>query len=176
MSIISAARIILIGICITALPACGFHLRGSGATALDISAERIFINEVDARDVGREIRFQLRESGVNIESAPGDAQYRILVANERVDRDVLSVSPQTGKVEEYQLTLSVTVSISKAGTEKPLSEERISLVRDYTFDQDAAFAKFQEEETLREELSREAAEQTLRRLDAVIRRERALGE
>jgi outer membrane lipopolysaccharide assembly protein LptE/RlpB len=57
--------------------------------------------------------------------------------------------------------------INSKGVELLLDEE-IRLVRDYTFDEDAVLGKFAEEDVLRKELSREAAEEISRRLNATI--------
>lgn len=150
------------------LSSCGFHLRGSGATSAEIQADRIYVGQSGAQNVASEVRSLLQLTGVKVTKTPEEAEYAIRLAGENIRRDVLSVSPQTGKVEEYQLTLSVLLSLTETGGEKLLSGDQVSLVRDFTFDQDAVLGKFSEEELLREELTREAAEQVLRRVSATI--------
>lgn len=150
------------------ISACGFHLRGSGGAVAEIQAERIYISQGGAGNLATEVRSQLELSGVTLTGSPQEAEFVIRLAEENVQRNVLSVSPQTGKVEEYQLTFSVLLSLTEAGGAKLLEGDPVSLARDFTFDQDAVMGKFSEEELLRVELTREAAEQILRRVGAMI--------
>lgn len=152
----------------TLLPACGFHMRGSGSTAAAIQAERIYVAGAPRALVAREVRSQLQLAGVKLVRERKDAEYVLRIGSEKLERDVLSVSPRTGKAEEYELTLSVLLSIIGPERKTLVDEERISLVRDFTFDQDAALGKFSEEELLTTELVRETADQILRRLSAAI--------
>lgn len=153
---------------ITLLPACGFHLRGTGASAASIQAERIMVAAAEGGMVARELRAQLQLAGVRVVNARKDAEYVLRVTDEELQRDVLSVSPRTGKAEEYELTLTVLLTIVGPEREVLVDAERISLVRDFTFDQDAALGKFSEEELLTRELTRETVDQILRRLSAAI--------
>jgi LPS-assembly lipoprotein len=150
------------------LTGCGFQLRGSGSQFAGIEGKRIFVSESQATTVAAQVRSQLGLAGAALTASVGDANYRLLIANERLDRDVLSVSPQTGKIEEYQLMLRVSLSITTASGETLVDQQQISLSRDFTYDEDAALGKFSEEQLLREEMTREAADQILRRLGAQI--------
>ena len=53
-------------------------------------------------------------------------------------------------------------------TEQTLSVMIASALRDFTFDEDAVLGKFSEEELLHKELIRTAANQVLRRLQALL--------
>jgi len=150
------------------LPACGFHLRGTGSTTASIQAERVYVSTGRKSYVGRELRSQLRLAGVDIQDKRKDAEYVVQVSDERLGRDVLSVHPRTGKAEEYELTLTVVVTVLGPDGKALLADERISLVRDFTYDQDQALGKFSEEELLIGELTRETVDQILRRLSAAI--------
>lgn len=155
-------------VCALLVSACGFQMRGARTGVADIEAERIYIDQTRAANLADEVKSQLKFAGVKVTESPADAEYVVLLANETVRRDVLSVSPRTGKVEEYQLTLSARMSLREAGGSKLLEDDPLSLVRDFTYDQSAALGKFSEEETLRDELTREAAELVLRRVGAVL--------
>lgn len=152
------------------LPACGFHLRDARSGAADLAAESIYVDEDGAADLAEEVRRSLRIAGVRTAASAQEAQYVVLLSRENFRRDVLSVSPRTGKVEEYQLTLSARLSLREADGNTLLDEDPLSLVRDFTFDQDEVLGKFSEEETLRDELIRDAAEQVLRRVGTVLDR------
>lgn len=153
---------------VVALNGCGFHLRGSGSNFAGIAGKSIFVSDAQAATVTAQVRTQLGLAGAALAGTPDQAAYRVLISNERLEREVLSVSPQTGKVEEYQLLLRVFLSVTTASGETLVDRQQISLSRDFTYDEDAALGKFSEEQLLREELTREAADQILRRLGAQL--------
>lgn len=150
------------------LSACGFHLRSARSGVADIQADRIYVDENRADNLADEVRSQLKDAGVKVTDSADNAQFVILLANEGFHRDVLSVSPKTGKVEEYEVTLSARLSVTEVGGDNLLDNDPVSQVRDFTYDQNAVLGKFSEEETLRDELTRDAADQVLRRVSAVL--------
>jgi LPS-assembly lipoprotein len=150
---------------------CGMHLRGSSTEAEELRSLNIYLEQVQALQVGQELRQILAASEVKLARKAKGADYVIRVAGEKLTRDVLSVSPQTGKVEEFQLNYRVHLSVLRLGAEPLVDNIPIALQRDFTFDQDAVLGNFSEEETLRDELTREAAEQILRRSAAAINRD-----
>ena len=162
--------VVIIALCL-AISGCGFHLRGAGGSQVEFAGERIFVLQSRAGNLLAELRPLIAGTGAKLVASKADADYVLALGNEKMEREVLSVSPQTGKVEEYQLTYTVIMNVAPAADGKPLlQDERIMLQRDFTFDQDAVLGKFSEEELLRSELLREAAEQVLRRLGAALQR------
>ncbi len=157
------------------LGGCGLHLRGSsadgGADAGGFDAWRILLEQSRAQGVWAELREILATSGTQMARNAKQADYVIRLAGERITREVLSVSPRTGKVEEFQLTYRVQLTLQRVGGATLLDAVPVALQRDYTFDQDAVLGNFSEEETLRNEMTREAAEQVVRRSSAAIRRD-----
>ena len=156
---------------LAALGGCGLHLRGSSTVVEEFDARRIHVDQAGAPGVWTELREILSVSGARLASDLKQADYAIRLTGERITRDILSVSPQTGKVEEFQLTYVVLLTVQRVGGAMLLETAPIMLQRDFTFDQDAVLGNFSEEETLRDELTREAAEQVLRRSSAAIRRD-----
>ena len=150
---------------------CGLHLRGSSADVEEFNTWHIHVDQIRAPGVWAELREILSVSRTQLAKNPKQADYVIRLAGERVTRDVYSVSPRTGKVEEFQLTYVVLLTLQRVGGDTLLENVPITLQRDFTFDQDAVLGNFSEEETLRDEMTREAAEQVLRRTSAAIRRD-----
>ena len=150
-----------------ALSACGFHLRGT-QVASKAGISELAIKSVAAPLIATQVSSQLQLGGTRIVE-PTDKPGRVLtLSNETFDRDVLSVSADTGKVKEYQLTLHVNMSVS-GGDDKPLIDsETISISRDYTFDESSILGKSNEETSLREDLVRQVSAQIVRRVNAVI--------
>ena len=146
---------------------CGFHLRGSGPGSVNISS--VYVDASTARHLAEEVKSQLSGLGVAIASSSDAAEYVLKLNNEKQDRKVLSVSSQTGKVEEYELIYSATMSVIDA-TGKSLSKnQRVAARRDLSFDEAAVLGKFDEERTLQEDLRKQVAASVLRRLNAVVK-------
>ena len=153
------------------LTACGFQMRGSQShTVAKIS--QLNLRSVSADTLTREVRSQLQTDGVAVSSA---ADYTLTLANENYKRSILSISPKTGKAEEFQLTLSARVSISKKGMKDLVSNESITASRDYLFDEDALLGKASEERVLKENLRRQLAAAVIRRLNATVNNQQANG-
>lgn len=150
------------------MTACGFHLRGSRPQADVDALTSVYIEPGPSRatDLIRELKGQLKSADVRVASQSEEAEYRLTLSQVRVDRNVLSVSAQTGKAEEYELRMTLRMSVSR-NEETLVDNELIEVARDYTFDEDAVLGKFSEEQVLEEEMTRLAVERIVRRLNAV---------
>lgn len=159
---------LLMMICLLLLTtACGFHLRGSQTTDFDIA--NIYINPSSAPKLSKEVKSQLSGSGVTMANSAKDAAYVITLKEERFDKSVLSVSAATGKVEEYQIVYNAKMDAAQPDGKSIVENDRISIMRDFTFDENAVLGKFSEEGLVQEDLIRSAASQVLRRLQALLR-------
>ena len=146
--------------------ACGFQLRGSQMGKLGISS--IYVQSQGANRLSSIVEAQLQISGIQIASKAADAEYLLQLKNESFTRNVLSVSPKTGKEEEFELIYRAGMSVTGANGKALLANDPVQVTRDYTFDDDAVLGKFTEEEVLREDLVRNAASLVMRRLQAVL--------
>jgi len=156
------------------LSACGFHLRGSRPQAEVDSVSSVYIRAERAADLAREVTAQLKDADIEVVADPDKAEYLLTLSNSRVERNVLSVNAQTGKAEEYQLLLTVKMSVARmsevhAGGEPLVADEAVQVERDYTFDEDAVLGKYSEEQVLEEEMTQLAANRIIRRLNAAAR-------
>ncbi len=149
------------------LHACGFHLRGSGPGALAVSS--VHVDAGGARKLGEEVSAQLSGLGVALPATADAAEVVLKLGNERQERKVLTVSAQTGKVEEYELILSATMTVLDAEGNILSKNQPVSARRDLTYDEAAVLGKFEEERILQEELRKQVAANVLRRLSAVAR-------
>ena len=146
------------------LSACGFQMRGSQSLTV-AKITHLNLRSVSADALTREVKSQLQMDGVAVSSS---ADYTLTLVNETYKRSILSISPKTGKAEEFQLTLSARVSISKKGMNDLVSNEAITASRDYLFDEDALLGKASEERLLKENLRRQLAAAVIRRLNATV--------
>ena len=148
------------------LSACGFQLRG--AQFSDFTNTSIYLDNRGAAQLTEQVRLQLEGAGASITGTAQGADYIVTLKQERFEKSVLSVSASTGKVEEFLITYSASMDASEAGGKTLVSNDPISLSRDYIFDEGAVLGKFSEETEIRQDLVFRSSSQVLRRLQALI--------
>lgn len=159
------ARLALITLLCTALSGCGgWQLRGGGSGP---ALERVTLVNTNAGTVLSAMREKLLEFGIEEVSASERPEAVILVANERFERNVLSVDPNTGRVREVLLFLEVTTSLRDGEGESVAPEERLTFRRDYVFDEAALLGAVEQETLQRRDLADDAALTILLRLEAI---------
>ncbi|MCY4154000.1 MAG: LPS assembly lipoprotein LptE [Gammaproteobacteria bacterium] len=152
---------------------CGYHLRGQ---SLDRGADkggdrtpvayRVHIIGA-AGPLADALRARLVTAGATLSAGRKDADYTLTLHGEEFLRQVASVSPATGKVEEYLIVFNTRISISNADGEALVTLQPIRVSGDYAFDEDAALGKFAEEEIIKEELLEQAAARITERLNTL---------
>lgn len=146
---------------------CGYHLRGH-TPGVDRAASGYSVHiEAEAGPLADALKARLQVAGVNVSERRKDADYALILYGAGFERRVASVSPDTGKVEEYLVMFTTSVSIGKVGGEDLVTGQLIRVSGDYAFDEDAALGKFAEEEIIREELIEQAAMQVAGRLNTL---------
>jgi LPS-assembly lipoprotein len=159
--------VLILAFLLVGMSACGFQLRGTNLLALQNAA--IYIQSSGANILAAEVRQQLLEADVKTVSSATDADYIVTLSNESFRSKVLSVSPTTGKVEEYEVTYNAMLKItSKNESATTTDAEPITAARDYTFDKGAVLGKIEEESVLRRDIAKQAAESVLRLLRAAV--------
>jgi LPS-assembly lipoprotein len=148
------------------LSSCGFHLRGSAATALPEPLARLRVSVADSRLVNDALLVAMKnaleaEAGVVVTDA-ADAPLLTLFG-ERTDTQVLSVST-SGRASGYLLKYEVSYRLADSKGAELLAPQSVRLLRDYTFDPINVLAKEQEEAELKRVMQRDAIQQILRRL------------
>lgn len=163
---ISALHVVLLAAVL--VQGCGYHLRGQGPQVEAGGAYSVHLRAV-AGAFADAVTSQLAIAGVRVTDGMKGADYVLTLSGGAFERQVVSVSPATGKVEEYLVVFSARISISEAGGEDLVTGQDIRVSGDYAFDEDAALGKFSEEETIREELVEQAAAQVIRRLNTLAK-------
>jgi len=148
------------------LSACGFQLRGTNLQA--IQNVTIYVQSSGADILAAEVKQQLLDADVKTVSGASKADYTVTLSNESFKRKVLSVSPTTGKVEEYQITYNAMLKITNKNDTKTVSAEPISASHDIIFDEGAVLATIEESAVLKRDIARQAAASVLRRLRAAV--------
>jgi len=148
------------------LSACGFQLRGANLQALQNAS--IFVQSSNANVLASEVKRQLLDADITPVSSASDADYIVNLSNESFNRKVLSVSPTTGKVEEYEVTYTAMLNITGPDKSSTTGAKPVSASRDYTFDEGSVLGKIKEESVLKKDIAKQVAATVLRRLRAVI--------
>ncbi len=151
---------------VTLLQSCGFHLRG--AIQLPDDIHQLAIDDVTTTSqIAQVIRIELRRHDIKVLKIVDDANYVIVIDNERFSRRVMTVSPQ-GQVQEFELIYTVSYSILNKQIEAAsITGQSLSIRRGLRFDETAVLGKTSEETRLQEDMVSNAAEQILRRLQKV---------
>lgn len=145
------------------LSGCGFHLRGD--INLPENRQVMYLQGVNQNGpFGAELASVLRGSGVKLVNTPIAAQTVLQVTEPVDDRRVLSVSGTTGKVREYEILVSLNVSLKDNKGHVIIPNQVLSRTRDFTFDETGLLGKVTEEDVLRQEMRRELIQQILRLL------------
>lgn len=155
------------------LNGCGFQLRG--AVDLPPVMARTYVAGGAGTDLYYELENALLNSGAEVVDAAAAATAVLSLQSQRLERRVLSVDSE-GRAAEYELTLQVVFSLKEGSGRRIADNERLSIVRDYSFDPDNVLAKNDEEAALRKEMYRIAVAQMVRRIQSRARQTATGGE
>ena len=166
MKLVNRSPVLILAFLLMVLSACGFQLRGANLQALQNA--NIFVQSSNANVLTAEVKRQLLDADISPVSSAADADYIVTLSNESFNRKILSVSPATGKVEEYEVTYAAMLKITTLDESSTARTEPVSATRDYTFDEGSVLSKFREESVLKKDITKQVAATVLRRLRAVI--------
>lgn len=152
---------------LSALTACGFHLRGDVKLAPELS--RIHIQGANVYDpLVRDLTRALTSAGAAVVEDPQSATAVLQILENSGKRRVLSVR-STGKVQEYELYQTFTFRVRDAAGKELLAVQQLELTREYLFDADDVLSKSTEEEALRRDMRRDLVRLAMLRLEALSR-------
>ena len=166
----SKARNIVLVLALTIAGGCGYQLRGTASLPPELGAVHAAVHVTGPRDISAVVVRMLDGAGVRIEPAGDSAGTVLHLGDERLDRRLLSVNPDTGKESEFELAYHVTFRVTGAEGEELVPKQTVSLLRDYVFDARAVLGKSREQEVLHAEMRRDAAAQIVRRISASLGR------
>lgn len=146
------------------LAGCGFQLRGAGQ--MPAVLQRPYIEAADPYTPFHAALVEgLVLAGVPAVAAGADATAVIRIHEDRVEREVLTISARNTP-EEYELFYTVEFSVEVDGREV-LARQVLTLVRDYAYDETAVLAMQHEEDDIRRALARELVVLVTARLSAL---------
>lgn len=146
----------LVILAMLALAGCGFHLQGASPLPAGIDSMYVDYNDdyrVGAPPLVETLQQRLREQGLLGEV---DAPARLDI--QRIDnrQRIVSVSPIDGRVAEYELTTRAVFDYSVNGATQ-LSNETLSVTRNYSFDDTERLAAEAEQRELLTSMHEELA-------------------
>lgn len=143
------------------LEGCGFRLRGSGG---DLSGFPMTYLQGGIAPTGllAELRRIVPEERLT-DGAQG-AEVVFTLINEGFDRRALSVAPG---LQEYELLYTINFEVKDKAGEELTPPQTVNVRRDYQFDPTQVLGSESEEATIRQSIVMDAAQQILRRLQAL---------
>ena len=151
-----------------ALSGCGWHL--AGQYNVPETLQPVYVDGGDVSFALRDNLVQaLTTSGTVLADDPGTARSVVELRDEKVDRNVLSVGVD-GTVREHELVYRVVFRMRGVDGRQLHPRQLVVLRRDTSFDEDNVLGREGEEREARADMEREAVQQILRRLRAVLAR------
>jgi LPS-assembly lipoprotein len=158
------ARPWLFALLALAASGCGFHLQG--VSRLPNTLDRPYLDTPDRyTDFYQSLTEALDVSGSRPVHASAKATAVIEVLRDESGQRVLSVSA-ANRPTEYEVFYTIEYRV-RAEDRELLPTQRLSLTREYSFDERAVLARQQEQELLRAALARDLAGLVMRRLAAL---------
>jgi len=156
---------LLTGLLLSALlTACGFQLRGAYQLPQEMSSTYVEAPDENS-DLVRALKRSLKASGVNLFAQASEEAAVLKVGNAQKSKRIVSVDSR-GKAREYTLTYAVVFSVSFEKTDFEMSEQTISISRDFLFDTEDVLGNSREEAQLYTEMQQDAVRLILLRLQS----------
>lgn len=156
----------VVPLCLLALAACGFHLRGTGSQALSVTP--ITLTASAFQEADRALRDAL--SRINaLAERDAESTGRLWVQREQLRRRPLATAGQ-GSATQYELRLELTYQFEQNDVGTGATTASVFAERNYEFDLNNLSANSQEEDLLTREMRRELAQQVVRQLSATLNR------
>jgi len=146
------------------LAGCGFHLQGRVPLPPALATARVIADD-DQTDFVQGLRRALLTSGGKLTESSERATSIVRIHKDEVSQKILSVSANNIP-REYEVTYTVEFSVEGTSGEL-LPSQKVSITRDYSFDETKLLAKENEEAILREGMARDLVAIVMRLLSAI---------
>lgn len=159
-----ACELVVVTLLVVLLTSCGFRLQGRTPLPEPLKTAYV-IAPNDQSDFVQGLRKALITSGGQLVDDNSRATGTVRILTDEVASKILSVSA-TNIPREYELTYTVEFSVTAKGTEL-LPSQKVSVTRDYSFNEQTLLAKENEEAILREGMARDLVSIVMRRLSSL---------
>jgi len=147
------------------LQGCGWHLRG--AQPLPQELQSLHLQTVSENSAfTRSLKRSLKAMDVSLIESATDAPYSLKVSNITNTSRTLSVT-SSARVAEYEITSSLTYSVSNIEGEQVVVPTLLSTEKTYLYNRNNATSAFEEKALLHKEMERDLIQQLIRRYRAI---------
>ncbi len=143
-----------------ALTACGYQLKQ--AVPLSEAMKQAHLQLASESPLYRPLAVALGHQGVTLHEAVTDAQSRIVIHQNRLEKVVQSIGVNN-RVQEYRLDYTVLFSVYE-NDQLIINRQALNISRDYSFDITQITGAQAEERILREQMHQDMADMIIRRL------------
>ncbi|PCI70580.1 MAG: lipoprotein B transmembrane [Piscirickettsiaceae bacterium] len=157
------AQVVLLFCLMLSVSSCGFKLRG--AVDLPADMQKILVVGSVSSDLVQDLKDSLQYSA-QVVSSLSEADAVLSIIRETSESRTLSVD-SNGKIREAELQYSVIFDLKRPNGEVLLKQDTLLLVRDYINDENDVIGRSNESAVITRDLKRDAAQQILRRLQAL---------
>jgi len=144
----------------------GWYLRGTRKNVLG-DVTRVFISTPTRGALFNYFVNELSYINVGLTNDRPKAQAVIELANERYEKRVLSVDPDTGKVREVEVTLTTQIAVRAADGSLISAPETFRWTEDFVFDEASLLGTVEVEQNLRNEMAKVAARALVLKLETI---------
>ena len=144
------------------LSSCGYSMRGSLGIPSYIKSVSVISGEYS--ELVNTLNSSLVSSGIQLSTSQKDDIYRINILKEKFDRRQLSINI-SGRVNEYELIYSVDFELQMP-EQKPI-RDRITLYRDYSFDENNVMGNSDREDYIKKGMTSTASTLIFNKLKAL---------
>ena len=159
--------VLVIGLALLLLSACGFKLRG-GVELPAVLQDTYIESENPFTGMARSLRTELEIAGANVLEDRAAATAILVIHNERSENRVLSVG-SSGRATEYELYDEVGFSLQDPDGKPLVKAQTLSQTRDVVFDENELLGKVSEAEGIHRQMRANLARQMIMRIAAAVR-------
>lgn len=161
-------KLLLIGLLLLVVSACGFQLRGQVQLA---DAIKLSVIELDDRiaptsSLVRRLRELLQLYGAELTEQREQANARIILSNEEIRRRTLATGTD-GDAREFTLTYGVTLRVLDSTDAELLPATRLSVSRSLLYRESELLGSLEGEQMAQRELADELANTIVQRLQSI---------
>lgn len=160
-------HILVMGITLLMLNACGFHLRGS-----DVLPEAMAVTYIQVKKpfdtLNNDFRDALEGHGARVTENRDEATAILRIRGNHNEKDVLTVDIG-GKVQEIQLRQTIRFDVVLPDNQPLVDKQTVTLSRDFVFNKENILAKEREANLIRRKLQRDVVNLAMLRIVAVRR-------
>ncbi|MFT4519168.1 MAG: LPS-assembly lipoprotein [Halioglobus sp.] len=146
------------------LGACGFQLRGSGATTVlpDSWKSMHLVTSNRYSELSREVITRFAANGVQWEERDA-ANYRVILKPEQFEQRNLALNSEA-RAAEFELTMSTRFTVLDAENNVAMVETDVAVIKQMENDPRNVVGKAEEVRLLKSEMRVELAQQIMRRI------------